>query len=78
MANDLLYLIFALLHCISAFLPYFDLGSVFTAIYPVAVLLKGIQRTLFNISVFIIAFMSLERLSSVAFPLRSRKLINRK
>ena len=25
-ANDLLYLIFALLHCISAFLPYFDLG----------------------------------------------------
>ena len=78
MVNDLLFLIIALLQCISAFLPYFDLGSVFTAIYPIAVLLKGIQRTLFNISVFIIAFMSLERLSSVAFPLRSRKLINRK
>ena len=76
MANDLLYLMFAFLHCISAFLPYFDLGSVFRAIYPVAVRLKGIQCTLFNISVFIVSCMSLERLSSVSFPLRSRKRIN--
>ena len=78
MANDLLYLIFAFLHCILAFLPYFDLGSVFRAIYPVAVRLKGIQCTLFNISVFIKAFMSLERLSCVSFPLRTRTRIYRK
>ena len=78
MANDLLYLIIAFLHCISAFLPYFDLGSVFTDIYPVAVRLKGIQCTLFNINVFIVSCMALERLSSVCFPLRSRKRINRK
>ena len=78
MVNDVLFLSFALLQCISTILLHFDLGSVFTANYSVALLLKGIQLTMFNFSVFIITCMSLERLSSVCFPLSSRKRINRK
>ena len=78
MVSDVFFLSFALLQCSSTILLHFDLGSVSTAIYPAALLLKGIQFALYNFSVFIIACMSLERLSSVCFPLSLSKRINRK
>ena len=77
MVNDVSFLSFAFLLGISTILLHFDLGSVFTASYSVALLLKGIQFTMYNFNVFIIACMSIERLSSVCFPLSTRKRINR-
>ena len=77
MVNDVFFLSFAL-QDISTILLHFDLGSVFTANYSVALLLKGIYFTIYNFSVFVIACMSLERISSVCFPLSPGKRIYRK
>ena len=71
MTSDMLHLIISLFQCLSAFLHYCDEGLDFTAIYPVAVFLKIIQLTIYNISAFIITCMSVERLIRLRFPFNS-------
>ena len=76
--DDYRFLIIALLQSFLNMLPYFNIGSVFTTLYPTAVRLKGIHIMLFSISVFTITCKSLERLVSVSFSLTLKKMTNRK
>ena len=78
MITDLLYLITVLIRCVLVFLYLSNFNSVFTELYQIAAMLKVFRITLFSISGFTITCMSLERLSSVCFPLRSRPLNSRK